>query len=399
MSVRATQLTYQGLTLLAKAQTGQELHFTRVVMGDGTVLDGQDLRQLTGLVNPKLELPIQDVKVSGVGTTVMETKLKNINLTAGFFAKEVGIFALDGATEILYAVRNTGSDSEYIPAGGGSEVWDLIYDVVTVVDQATNITANINGDIAYVPRLDFNAHVESATPHLNAPSLKAAVTTTDKFWAQSNSDNHLHPMTVDDAKKLILGGDGSDITNMRSQIDQIGREQANMALALEAQQIYPDYNALLAEDFTNPDLVDQFSCAITSIVAGDDSIDVETLRGIVPGAWYTISDGVYQETCQVKSAVKNGSTYRLIMQSAIVNTYVSGQTYLYRSTAEIQTSAGQAEGAGDRRTALWQPTITWTGANANTTVTIPMSTTAANASDFTIAGDAAFTADGFVTLQ
>ena len=114
--MRATQLTYQGLTLLAKAQTGQELHFTCVVMGDGTVLDGQDLRQLTGLVNPKLELPIKAVTVSGVGTTVIETQLKNVNLTAGFFAREVGIFAMDGEKEILHAVRNTGDDSEYVPA-------------------------------------------------------------------------------------------------------------------------------------------------------------------------------------------------------------------------------------------------------------------------------------------
>ena len=204
---------------------------------------------------------------------------------------------------------------------------------------------------------------------------------------------------MDSLKTIVLGGNGADIIQMRSEIDQIGREQANMALALEAQNIYPDYNALLAEDFKNPDLVDQFSCAITSIVAGDDSIDVETLRGIVPGAWYTISDGVYQETCQVRSAVKNGSTYRLIMQSAIVNTYVSGQTYLYRSTAEIQTSAGQAEGAGDRRTALWQPTTpAFTGSAANAPISTTLQTTAANASSFTSTSGIAYTADGLVTI-
>ena len=196
---RATRLTYAGLNLLAKCQEGKELHFTRVVLGDGKVTDEQDTRQLGGLVNPKLELPIKSIKITGVGTTVMETELKNDKLDAGFFAREVGIFATDpdDGTETLYAYRNTGDDSEYIPAGGGSEVWNLIYDVVTVVDQATNVTATINGDVAYITRVDFEEHVNSTQPHPNAPSLKDEVTTTDYFWAQKNADKHLHPISRD----------------------------------------------------------------------------------------------------------------------------------------------------------------------------------------------------------
>ena len=395
--MRATQLTYQGLTLLAKAQTGQELHFTRVVMGDGAVLDGQDLRQLTGLVNPKLELPIKAVTVSGVGTTVIETQLKNVNLTAGFFAREVGIFALDGTNEILYAIRNTGADSEYIPAGGGSEVWDLIYDVVTVVDQAENITATINGDIAYVTRLDFYEHVDSATPHPNAPSLKTDVTTADKFWVQSASDKHLHGMSLDDTRTLILGDQASTIPTLRSRVSQLEIEQANIALRLEAENECPDSNMLIAEDFQVPDKIDTFTVKVKSIVAGDNGIDVETLTNIVPGAWYWVTDGVSQEYIQVKSCIKNGSVYRILINSNIINTYSIADTMIYRTTAEI--GLGVAYGSGDKKGFTWSPPVVWQGVVSNVATAERLQTIQANSDAFTKSGEVAFTADGLFTLE
>jgi len=396
--IRGTQLTYLGLSLLAKCQTGQELHFSRVAMGDGKAADSQDLRQLTGLINPKLNLPIKSVTVSGVGTTIMETELKNVNLAAGFFAKEVGIFAMDGTTEILYAVRNTGDDSEYIPAGGGSEIWDLIYDVVTVVDQADNITATINGDIAYVTRLDFNEHVDSINPHPNAPSLKTEVTTADRFWAQNQSDNHLHPISLDNARNLILGDQASTIPTLRNRVNQLEIEQSNIALKLVAENDCPDSNLLLAEDFVVPDKIDTFTVQVLSIVAGDNGIDVETLTGIIPGAWYWVTDGVNQEYIQIKSCIKNGSVYRILVNSNIINTYSVPDTIIYRTTAEIDNT-GVAYGAGDKKGFNWAPNITWSGVSANVATTAVLATTQTNADTFVQSGDVAFTSDGLFTLS
>ncbi|MBQ1621882.1 MAG: hypothetical protein II093_05430, partial [Selenomonas sp.] len=89
-STRGTRLTYAGLNALAKCQQGKELHFTRVIMGDGRITDDQDIRQLSGLISPKLVLPIKSIKIMGTGTTVLETELKNMNLERGFIAREVG---------------------------------------------------------------------------------------------------------------------------------------------------------------------------------------------------------------------------------------------------------------------------------------------------------------------
>lgn len=396
--VRGTKLTYLGFDLLAKCQAGQELHFTRVAMGDGKVLESQDLRQLTGLVSPKMNLPIKSIKVSGKGTTIMETELKNVSLTEGFFAREVGIFATDSDKgEILYAIRNTGDDSEYIPAGGGSEVWDLIYDVVTVVDQAENITATINGDVAYVTRLDFYEHVDSTAPHPNAPSLKSDVTTTDKFWVQSASDKHLHGMSLDNTRTLILGDQASTIPTLRSRVSQLEIEQANIALRLEAENKCPNSNMLLAEDFQVPDKIDTLAIKVKSIVAGDNGIDVKTLVGITPGAWFWVTDGVNQEYIQNKSCIKNGDVFRMLITSNIVNTYNIENTMIYRTTAEI--AAGVAYGSGDKKGFNWTPSLAWAGVVSNVAMSMSLETTQANADAFAQSGDVAFTLDGYFTIN
>ena len=206
--VRSPQLTYKGLDLLAKGQLGNTIHFTRVLMGDGEIGESQDIRQLEGLVSPKLELPIKDMTITGVGTVVMEAELKNNKLQYGFFAKEIGIFAKDGedGEEILYSYRNTGADSEYIPAGGGSEVWNLLYDVITVIDQAENVTAEINGDVAYVTKLDFKEHCDSATPHPNFAKIGDEVETTNYFnCGLSKAGGKIDHISIDSARKIILG--------------------------------------------------------------------------------------------------------------------------------------------------------------------------------------------------
>lgn len=395
--IRGTRLTYAGFTLLAKCQTGQELHFSRVAMGDGAVADGQDVRQLTGLVSPKMNLPIKSVSVTGVGTTIMETELKNANLAAGFFAREVGIFAMDGSNEILYAYRNTGNDSEYVPAGGGSEIWNLIYDVITVVDQASNITANINGDIAYVTRLDFNEHVDSRAPHPNAPSLKNEVATTDKFWAQSQSDNHLHPISLDNTRVLILGDQASTIPVLRNRVNQLETELDDVTLKMVAQNECPDSNLLLAEDFQNPDMVDTYCVKVISIVAGDNGIDIAHDNNVITGAWYWVSDGINSEYIQLKSVIRNGSVYRVLAVDNLKYTYNIPNTYLYRTTSLIMD--GIANGSGDRNGFAWQPSLTWKGIVSNIAESIPIETSQEHADDFEITGDGVFSADGYYTLQ
>lgn len=392
-NIRGTQLTYAGLNLLAYCQTGKELHFTRVVIGDGKVDASQNLRQLTGLVSPKLTLPIKSVKVTGTGTTVMETELKNQNLVTGFFAREVGIFATgsDGK-EILYAVRNTGDDSEYIPAGGGSEIWDLIYDVVTVVDQADNITATINGDIAYITRVDFKEHSDNE----NHPYYGADVTSTDNFYV-GNGDNKLHKMSTVDTRRLILGDEASTIPVMRARINQLETELDNVTLEMVAKDECPESNLLLSEDFRDSDMVDTYVCKVNSAVAGDNGIDIDTDNNVITGAWYWISDSINSEYIQLKSVIRNGNVYRVLATENLKNTYNLPATYMYRTTSLILD--GIASGSGDRKGFQWQPTLLWKGVISNVAEVEKLETTQDKAADYTVTGDGVFSSDGYFTLQ
>lgn len=392
-------LTAAGLQLETKAQAGTAIKFTRVVLGDGQLPQGQILSALTNLVSPKLELPIISIDVTGTGTARMQTALQNKDLTAGFFSREIGVFADDpDSGEILYSVANAGDMADYIPAGGGADVVELILEVITVIGQAATVTANINTSLLFATQTDLEDHKNSANPHVNLLQWGPAVTDLKNVIVQQADGRTINPISFDNFRQKVLGGDGTDISIMRGRLEQVEREQSNIALSLEAEKIFPDYNAMLVEDFVNPDMVDTFSCDVTSIVAGDDSIDVSSLKGVVLGAWYTLTDGVLQETAQVKSVIKNGSTFRLIMTAPIQNTYVTGSTLMFRTTADIQTGAGQAEGAGNQKSTIWLPTMIWAGIGANIAVSTALNTTQNNATAFTLTGSMGFTADGAVTL-
>ena len=399
---RSTQLTYKGLELLARGQLGKEINFTRVIMGDGEIGEAQDIRQLEGLVAPKLELPIKSINITGVGTVVMEAELKNNNLSAGFFAKEVGIFAKEGddGEEILYSYRNTGADSEYIPAGGGSEVWNLLYDIVTVIDQAENITANIDGSVAYVTKLDYNEHVDSTNPHKEFLQIGTEVTTAQVINCDvRQAGDKLNHISIDNLRLQVLG-DTSTIPVLNSRVRQLERENANLALKLEAEGMMPDCNMLLAENFKNPDSVDRFEVDVTSCAAGDDSIDVLSNYGFIIGSWYWITDGVHAEYVQVKSVIKNGSVYRVILTKPLTETYQIEQTKIYRTTAWISAS-GVVHGSGDVLGVTYTPTITWRGTSEGGVADSneQLLTSQDNADNFSIKGLIAFNDSDLVTLS
>jgi hypothetical protein len=328
----------------------------------------------------------------------MSAALRNDKLAKGFFCREVGIFATgsDGK-EIMYAYRNTGDESGYIPAGvGAAEVWDLTYDVATVVDQADNITATIDGGIVYVTRNELQKHIDSSNPHPNLPGVQEPVKTTDAFWA-NKSDNQLHALSVDDARKLILAGDASSIPVMRSRINQLETELDNVTLKMVAQDECPESNLLLSEDFKESDMVDQYTVKVNSAVAGDNGIDIETDNAVITGSWYWISDGISSEYIQIKSVIKNGSVYRVLATDNLKNTYNLPATYMYRTTSLI--TQGMASGSGDRKGFQWKPTVSWQGVNSNVAEVSRLETTQDKAADFTVTGDGIFSADGYYTLQ
>lgn len=141
--------TNKGKLLQSKAQTGVNLHYTRIAMGDGQ-LGSTPILALNGLISEKKSLSISKLKVQSDGKATVGTTWSNNDLTEGFYFREIGVFAQDpDLGEILYCYANAGALAEYIPAGGGTDIIERNLDIVTIVGNATNVTATIDTSLVF----------------------------------------------------------------------------------------------------------------------------------------------------------------------------------------------------------------------------------------------------------
>jgi hypothetical protein len=142
-------MTNKGRILQTKAQTGVQLTFSRIALGDGS-LSGQSILELNQLINEKKSLSITKLKTQPDGKAVVGAVLSNQDITTGFYFREIGVFAQDpDVGEILYCYGNAGATAEYIPAGGGPDIIEKNIDIITIVGNASNVTAVINQSMVY----------------------------------------------------------------------------------------------------------------------------------------------------------------------------------------------------------------------------------------------------------
>lgn len=392
-------LTYEGRKLLSACQTGKTLHFSKFCLSDGYITDDEDLCARTELVNEsKFDAPIVEAKVLGNGNVQIRAQVKNDNLANGFFVRELGLYAInpDTGVEILYAYLNYGDHCSYITAGGAGSSYTLEQTLETVIDRAQNITATIDGSAVFVTYAAFNEHQNSTNPHPNIPVKMADITQPSGLWAVDN-DSNLHKIAINDVRSTLLGTQASSIPIILSRLSQLEIEVANNALSRVAQEDAPDSNLLVTEDFTDPDMVDLFKVRVISVVAGSNSIDLESLNGIIVGASYWISDSRSQEYVKVESVTKNGATNRVILTSPLKKTYSDTATFLYRTTAVLDTS--RAFGSGEQRGFSIVPDTVWSGVKGASDNILALDTSLSNINSFSIEGDITFNSSGFITLS
>lgn len=386
MSIGIT-LTTKGRNLLAKALTGKTLTFTRAYIGNGDTT--KDPTDMTALVAPKMELPIQSMRTSSTGTAEVVLELSNRDLVTGFFVQEYGLFAKDpdSGNEVLYAYCNKGSKSPYLEGYDGTNPINYTLSIITVIDQAQNVTAVINTTNNYVTISTLNSRFTSLfADEVNPPA---------GFFTYANNDSQrLRPLTLKDTKKTIMG-----ITDIPALVDRVERlEDAinELTLTLNVQEIFPGASHYMAEDFAEPDTVDLFTAQITSIVAGDDSIDCIPVDGMLPGSWYTISDGINSEAVQVESISLENGVQRVILKSVIKNTYKLAGCKIYRSSADIKS--GAAYGTADRKNISWLPAIIWRGQNSGSAITVDFDTSVNRSAGFSFTGNALLNSEGYISL-
>jgi len=162
---KGTVLTQAGRNILAKALTGAQLQFTKVQLGDGVWDESINPENLTALVSSKIDLPINDIEITGDGTARIRVLLTNTGLTEGFFTRELGIFAKDPETgeETLYAVSYA-ENPDFIPSDGVTKV-ENIFDVYTVISNTQNVTAVISDTVVLATKQDIEEHNQDPNAH------------------------------------------------------------------------------------------------------------------------------------------------------------------------------------------------------------------------------------------
>ena len=150
-------ITAAGLLVLAKGVAGQQINYTKIVLGDGYLEEGQTPRSLTGVVSPKATIDITKCVVNDDGTVTVGGVFTNDQTNDGFYYRELGLYADDpdeDVGEVLYCYGNCGDLAEWIPPTGGATIVEKTIDIVTAIGTATNVTAYIPAD-AYATKEDY----------------------------------------------------------------------------------------------------------------------------------------------------------------------------------------------------------------------------------------------------
>ena len=187
---------------------------------------------------------------------------------------------------------------------------------------------------------------------------------------------------TDKYDELLAKINALDATKENNRINHLERLVGNAYLALEMANIDPDgYDSMIVETF-NASEIDQFVATVTSVVSGDDSVDVDDSSGLIIGAHYQLADGEHQEEVQIKSINVSGKIKRVVLYGNVKNQYTDGRAKLYRSSVAIYN--GRAYGGGNRRVDEWASDTSWSGTNTQQDVSTKLDYT--DTSSFAISG-------------
>lgn len=141
-------ITKKGVALMGKILSGNtKLTFSKIATSDTTYRMDQ-LANLTALSGVKQEALIAEVKKKNDATVQVSTQFSNVALRTGYYARTIGLYAVDPAEgDILYSVcivDEAVSTPDYMPPYNGVGVSSLIINMVTTVSNAANVTVTVD---------------------------------------------------------------------------------------------------------------------------------------------------------------------------------------------------------------------------------------------------------------
>ena len=201
-------LTTNGLNLLARAQAGQaQIAFTKFQIGDGewdAATPDETIMATNALRNPRAEFAIGSAEYVNPATALLTVVASNIhNTESGYYIREVGVFATDGNTEILYAVY-LATAPDWLPAYNSITPSSITYSIYITVANARDVTVPEGGG-SLVTRTDL----EREAKRLDAANVV-------EFGVMMNEVRMYERLTDDRIDNMLVEVD----TRVRSQLNE-----------------------------------------------------------------------------------------------------------------------------------------------------------------------------------
>lgn len=209
-------ITNAGLLLLAKAQAGAELTFTKIVIGSGYLPSGTTPRTIEAVVEPITTLDIVKKEVNDDRTATIGGVFTNKEITQEFYYRELALFAHDpDLGEILYCYGNAGETAELIPAHGSATLVEKLVDIVTIIGNAQTVNAFMaSGAYASIESVQkAQATADEAQAAIDLTNLRVDAILLDVATLQAENVD-LRARVADNAAKTNLVYDAifTDIT-------------------------------------------------------------------------------------------------------------------------------------------------------------------------------------------
>lgn len=313
-------VTKKGLALLAKAQTGAILRFTKVKVGDGEPSQ-ESLEAMEDLINPKLTLDISRVQSDSEGVVAIKARITNEGLTEGFFVKEIGVYAMepDLNQEILYAV-STSKNPDYIPAFSSKTVVNNEFGINLVVGNNAKVEVNIN-PLGTVSQKEFDDHLKQTDDKAHPEALRtlnpSLVPTNDPAKLSEILNWFAHQF------QAITGNENwweKPVTSLMQEY----RDKIKIMLILETEGRGPSTAGSFLDTLDGVSnrctLLDESADLTQAVAAGTTTLPIDMRKGtFLPNTQLVIADDLNQEEVFV-TAVNNQS----IEVTALGNDYKKG---------------------------------------------------------------------------
>lgn len=141
---KKTVITNNGLELMARSIAGEvAMTFSHAKTSNYVYPTGTNLTELTVLEGIKQSVIPSNVKVASDTLISVRTLFSNETVSEEYLIQNIGLYATDGETEILFSVSQA-EKPDLMPVFDGDSPSSFIYNIQPVVSQAMSLSLSVN---------------------------------------------------------------------------------------------------------------------------------------------------------------------------------------------------------------------------------------------------------------